>query len=84
MKPERIRLFIKPYCPWCHRAMKWLDDHGIGYEAVDVIASEAAFAEMWRLSGQDRAPTIELDGEVLADFGPEQLAVFWESLNRES
>ena len=76
----KIRLFIKPYCGWCHKAMRWLDDHGIGYEKIDVIADEAAFDEMIRISGQDLAPVIEVDGKVLADFGPEQLAAFWEKL----
>jgi len=72
------RLFIKPYCPWCHKAMAWLDGHGIQYETIDVIADVAAFDEMIRLSGQELAPVIELNGKVLADFGPEQLAEFWE------
>ena len=53
--------------------MRWLDEHGIEYETLDVIANEAAFDEMVRLSGQDLAPVIEVDGKVLADFGPEQL-----------
>ena len=74
----KIRLFIKPYCPWCHKAMHWLDEHGIKYETLDVIANEAAFDEMIRLSGQELAPVIEVDGKVLADFGPEQLAGFLE------
>jgi glutaredoxin 3 len=77
MKP---RLFIKSYCPWCHKAMRWLDEHGVQYETLDVIASEAAFDEMVRLSGQELAPVIEVDGKVLADFGPEELAAFWEKL----
>ena len=75
MKP---RLFIKPYCPWCHKAMAWLDERAIQYETIDVIADLAAFDEMIRLSGQELAPVIELNGKVLADFGPEQLAEFWE------
>jgi hypothetical protein len=33
---------------------------------------------MVRLSGQELAPVIEADGKVLADFGPEELAKFWE------
>jgi glutaredoxin len=74
----KVRLFIKSYCPWCHKAMHWLDKHGIEYETLDVIANEAAFDEMVRLSGQDLAPVIEVDGKVLADFGPEELARFWE------
>ena len=81
---RQIRLFIKPYCPWCHRAMRWLDDRGIRYQSVDVIADETAFDEMRRLSGQELAPVIDVEGRILADFGPEQLAAFWSKLNREA
>ena len=80
MKPKRIRLFIKPYCGWCHKAIRWLDDHEVEYETVDVIADEAAFDEMIRLSDQDLAPVIDVDGEILADFGPEQLEPFFKKL----
>jgi len=75
-----IRLFIKPYCPWCHKAMRWLDDRCIEYEKIDVIADEAAFDEMIRISGQELAPVIDADGKILADFGPEELANFWERI----
>ena len=57
--------------------MHWLDQRGIDYQTVDVISDETAFDEMIRLSGQELAPVIEVDGEVLADFGPDQLARFW-------
>jgi glutaredoxin len=76
----KIRLFIKPYCPWCHKAQHWLDARGIQYETLDVISDHAAMAEMVRLSGQTLAPVIEVDGQVLADFGPEQLERFWKTL----
>jgi hypothetical protein len=49
---------------------------------VDVIADEAAFDEMIRLSGQELAPVIDVNGEILADFGPDQLARFWEKLEK--
>lgn len=84
VKPKRVRLFIKPYCGWCHKAMRWLDQQGIEYEQVDVIADEAAYDEMIRLSDQELAPVIEVDGEILADFGPDQLADFWSKLEKRS
>jgi glutaredoxin len=84
VKPKQVRLFIKPYCGWCDKAERWLDERGIDYETVDVMADEAAFDEMIRLSDQDLAPVIEVDGEVLADFGPEQLAEFWERLEKRN
>jgi glutaredoxin 3 len=76
----KIRLFIKPYCPWCHKAVAWLDGHGIAYDKLDVIADSKAYTEMVNLSGQTLAPVIEVDGRILADFGPEELAKFWEEL----
>jgi glutaredoxin len=60
--------------------MHWLDEHDINYEKIDVIADETAFEEMVRISGQELAPVIEVDGKVLADFGPEELAKFWEKI----
>ena len=80
---KRIRLFIKPYCPWCERAEKWLAGKGIKYETLDVIADDAAYDEMIDLSGQTLAPVIDVGGKVLADFGPEQLAKFWTQLEQE-
>lgn len=79
----KIRLFIKPYCPWCHKAADWLDAHGIKYETLDVIADTDAFDEMREISGQTLAPVIDVDGEVLADFGPDELEKFWEKLKQK-
>jgi glutaredoxin 3 len=79
----KIRLFIKPYCPWCHKAVRWLDERGVQYKTLDVIADSKAYTEMVNLSGQTLAPVIDVDGRVLADFGPDELAKFWEKLNHE-
>ena len=79
----RIRLFIKPYCPWCHQAEAWLKNHGIKYEVLDVISDRDAYNEMIELSGQTLAPTIDVDGEILADFGPDELEEFWEKLKKK-
>jgi glutaredoxin len=84
VKPKRIRLFIKPYCGWCHKAIRWLDDHDVEYEKVDVISDESAFDEMIQLSGQEMAPVMEVDGEILADFGPEQLEPFFKKLEKKN
>jgi glutaredoxin len=77
----KIRLFIKPYCGWCHQAIHWLDEHGIKYETLDVIADAEAYDEMVELSGQTLAPVIDVDGEVLADFGPDELEKFWKKIS---
>ena len=77
----KIRLFIKPYCGWCDKAIRWLDDHDVEYETIDVIANDKAFDEMEKLSGQTLAPVIDVNGKILADFGPEELERFWNKLS---
>jgi glutaredoxin 3 len=77
MKPTRVRLFIKPYCPWCSKAKDWLDARGVEYEVLNVMADDQAYDEMERLSGQTLAPTIEVDGQVLGDFGPPEIEKWW-------
>ena|SRR6185436_8648971 len=84
VKSKRVRLFVKPYCGWCHRAERWLEEHGVDYEAIDVISDESAFDEMIRLSGQELAPVLEVEGDVLADFGPDQLASFWREREKKN
>jgi glutaredoxin 3 len=78
MKPKTIRLFVKSFCGWCSEAKDWLDERGIVYDEINVSSDRAAFEEMRRLTGQSKAPCIEVDGEVLADFGADELAAWWQ------
>src|SRR5262245_37705030 len=82
-QPQTVRLFIKPFCSWCAQAMDWLDDHGIKYEVLDVIADGKAYEEMYRLSDKALAPVIDVDGRILAEFGARELAAFWKSLEQK-
>jgi glutaredoxin 3 len=84
MKADKIRLFVKPYCGWCHEAKDWLDGRGVAYEELDVISDRAAYKEMVDLSGQTLAPVIDVDGEILADFDTGQLEKFWKKLEAAS
>jgi glutaredoxin len=77
VKPHRIRLFIKRGCGWCDEASDWLDARGFEYEQLDVTANPASRREMLALSGQTLAPVIEVDGQVLADFGADELENWW-------
>ena len=79
-QPTTVRLFIKPFCGWGAEALEWLDRNKIKYNTLDVTSDRVAWDEMVRLSGQSCAPVIEVDGEMLADFGASELARFWEEL----
>ena len=83
-QPDKVRLFIKPYCGWCRQAMDWLDDHDIPYDVLNVMDDDKAYDEMYKLSGQTLAPVIEVDGQLLADFGAKELSAWWRKLESQS
>jgi glutaredoxin 3 len=81
MSTPRPFLYLKSGCPWCSEAEAYLQDRGIAYGKVDVHADPDALAEMKRLSGQTKAPTMRWDAEILADFGVEELELFLRERN---
>ena len=82
-QPTIIKLYIKPYCGWCHEAVQWLDNRSISYETLDVLGDRSAMSEMVKISGQTMAPVIEVDGDVLADFDTGQLDRFWSEVTAD-
>ncbi len=69
-------LYIKQGCPWCIAAEEELQKLGVKYERREVRSNPAYFEEMKKLSGQTKAPVLQMGGRMLADFGPEQLPGF--------
>ena len=72
-----MKVYIKPWCPWCVQALSWLRERGIAHEPIDVLTDASAYAHMRQISGQSLTPTLEMpDGAVLADFDTRQLERF--------
>jgi glutaredoxin len=69
-------LYVKMGCPYCKAATDYLDGNNIPYEKVDVRSDEAAMSKLQDISGQTKTPTLDWDGDVLADFGVEELEEF--------
>ena len=74
-------LYIKPGCPWCDDVVDFLKKKKVPVKHVVVSGNPAAMKEMVDLSGQTKAPTMDWHGEVLADFGVEELVPFLEERN---
>lgn len=69
-------LYIKRGCPWCDEVVDYLKRKNITVKTVIVSGNPAAMKEMVDLSGQTKAPTMDWQGEVLADFGVDELIPF--------
>ena len=83
MPEDTPTLYIKNGCPYCDEAMQFLDEHGIEYQMKEVLSDARAFEEMRSKSGQTKAPTLDWKGQILADFGVEDLPKFLRAQNVE-
>jgi glutaredoxin len=72
-------LYIKHGCPWCDEVVHFLKRKQVEVETVVVSGNPDAMREMLELSGQSKAPTLNWHGDVLADFGVEELIPFLSS-----
>jgi len=69
-------LYVKTGCPYCRAAMDYLDNHQIQYEKIEVRGSDSEMKKLEELSGQTKTPTLNWNGDVLADFGIDELKDF--------
>lgn len=61
-------------CPYCVVLKKFLEEHNIEFEDVDVSQNEEAAKEIIEKSGQMRVPVIEINGEIVVGFDKEKIS----------
>ncbi len=71
-----IIIYTKTGCPWCEGALELLNEKGIAYEEREVRGNQEYFDEMVKKSGQSKAPTLDIDGHILADTDRDQIAAY--------
>lgn len=71
-----IIVYTKTGCPWCIGATTFMHDHDIAFEERDVIQNPEYMQEMIDKSDQTKAPTFDIDGEILPDYSAEELETY--------
>lgn len=73
---KNIILYVKTGCPWCIGVTNLLKEKGVKYEERNVTQNKVFMDEMVQKSGQSKAPTLDIDGHILADSDKEQVAAY--------
>ena len=76
----KIILYTKKGCPWCIGVLKLFAENNIAFEEREVFGNKAFFEEMVAKSGQMKAPTLDIDGHILADSDREQVAAYLKTI----
>lgn len=71
-----IILYTKEGCPWCDDVRGLLKQEHIEFEERECRSNPEYFNELVQKSGQTLTPTLDVDGEILADSDVEQVRKF--------
>lgn len=72
---SHIIVYTKTGCPWCIGVTDFLIEHDVEFEERNVTDNEEFFAEMQAKSGQTKAPTLDIDGDIIADSDKEAVEI---------
>ncbi len=72
----KIILYTKRGCPWCKGVLDLFKEKGVAYEEREVLSNKAYFDELVAKSGQTKTPTLDIDGDIIADSDKDQVSVY--------
>lgn len=69
-----IILYTKTGCPWCKGVKDLFAEKSVKYEEREVRGNKVYYDELVAKSGQNKTPTLDIDGEIIADSDREAVA----------
>ncbi len=70
---KNVKVYSTPSCPWCDVAKKFLLDHKVEFEVIDVSRSPEIAMDLMNKTGSTGVPVIEIDGEYVLGFNKEEI-----------
>jgi len=72
----KIIVYSRNFCAWCVEVKDFLQKNNIEFEERDIAKNKEYLEEMVKKSGQQFVPTIDIDGETLADADAKAIEKF--------
>ena len=67
-KPELVKIYTTPTCPWCKKTKEFFKANKVKYREIDVASDSKARAESFEKSGQMGVPVIDINGEIIVGY----------------
>ncbi|MDE1919567.1 MAG: glutaredoxin [Patescibacteria group bacterium] len=69
-----IIVYTKTGCPWAAAVTAFLTASHIPFEERDILKNPEYWKEVEEKSGQNKSPTLDIDGVIVPDASVEQVA----------
>lgn len=68
-----VTIYSTTHCPFCKMAKDYLDKSGVSYKDINVEVDDDGLADMFKKSGQNGVPVIDIDGTIIVGFDREAI-----------
>jgi len=69
-----IIIYTKTECPWAIEAIQFLTQHNLPFEERDILTNPVWKKEVEEATGQNKSPTLNIDGVWIPDAGIADIA----------
>ncbi len=73
-KNHNVIVYSTPSCPYCVMAKEYFKDNQVEFKNFDVSIDDKIAEEMVKKSGQMGVPVIDIDGNIIIGFQPNEFA----------
>lgn len=70
---DKVLVYTTPTCVFCKNVKAFLDEKGVAYESIDVLADADKAQEMIDKSGQMGVPVTDYNGKIIVGFDKAKL-----------
>lgn len=72
----KIIVYTKKGCPWCNGVRDLLNKKKVKFEEREVLSNPKYYKELIEKSGQKLIPTLDIDGEIIADSDKDEVFAY--------
>lgn len=69
----KVIFYTAPGCPFCVIMQKFLERNSIQFITKDISKDETAKNTMHKISGQEKVPVIDINGEIIIGYNLSKL-----------
>jgi glutaredoxin 3 len=62
---SKVKVYIKPYCPYCSNVISYLEKNNISYEEIDVQGNSSLYEKVKSETGHGTVPQVFIDGKFI-------------------
>jgi glutaredoxin 3 len=62
---EKVKVYVKDYCPYCQRVMKYLENNKISFEKVELSDKPDVYSALKKETGLHTVPQVFIGGKFI-------------------